>query len=108
MSATTSAAVLLPSQLETRGTAAVLVRHAVPAGTTDVAIGAVEAASVSAGAADEIVKRLLDASVQRVVLVNPQAGVERSLRLALARRSTRDRTFLLSVQHRSDDVLYPA
>lgn len=65
---------------------------------TDIVLDAARLERATAGATDELVRKLLAADPQRVIVVNATAAFERMLRVVHRARTRPERTFLLTFQ----------
>ena len=102
----TAAVLTIPRLLGARDRARGLVRGSVRAGTSDVVVNAFAQESVAQGAADEIVKQLLEVGVEKVVVINATDHFAKHLRDSHWRRTSPGaNTFLLQFQNRSEEVL---
>jgi L-aminopeptidase/D-esterase-like protein len=103
-----STVITLPREITTRGAA----RRIVPASTsaqTDVVLDAATTRHTTAAGIDVLVRALLAADLQRVIVVNAEAHVERMLRVVHRARVKPERTFLLTFQSiPADALLRPA
>lgn len=104
--AASAAAVVPPELLGSNRSAAALLARSVPAGTIDVAVSAVQTEAITASAASELIKGMLDLEVQRVVLVDPNEDVEARFIEALDWLACPERTLLLTTQRGRADALY--
>lgn len=100
------AVLTVPRHLGGRERARGLVRGSVRPGTSQVVVNAFDQQAAAQGAADEIVKQLLEVGVEKVVVVNATSEFQRHLENSHGRRTEPGaNTFLLQFQERSEDVL---
>lgn len=98
--------ITLPRELNSRGIA----RHTVPELSTesDVVLDAGATVRTTPGALDELVKTLLNGDLQRVIVVNADAALERGLRVVHRARTRPERTFLLTFRQVAAEALLRA
>lgn len=100
------AVVTIPRHLGGRERARSLVRGSVRPGTDQVVINAFTQEAVAQGAADEIVKQLLEVGVEKVIVVNATDRFQDHLEASHGRRTSPGaNTFMLLFQNHSEDVL---
>lgn len=98
--------ITLPRELTNRTAA----RHLIGSGVSesDLALDAGRLVRFTAGAVDELVRKLLAADLQRVVVVNGSPAFERMLTVVHRARARPERTFLLTFREVAAEALLRA
>ena len=87
--------ITLPREVTSRSAARRLITGA---GDSDIVLDAARLERATAGATDELVRKLLASDPQRVIVVNAGAAFQRMLLVVHRARARPERTFLLTFQ----------